>query len=168
MGLTGLELLARHTNTMTVPVGDFDGQLQDVAVRVPLLGAYVVNKGATVLGRRPHASGFNPKQAKDLVYVHDVLAASDVIRRRIESDIRRLWQNRAKTSIERRAIRTASNSLALVLGGTLGVVALAAQELGTREGLTRVDAEARIRGRLTDLLEILLDTQHSQKRRTAR
>jgi hypothetical protein len=160
--LVGLEILGRHTNTMTVPVGDVGGRMQDVAARVPRLGAYVVNKGATFLARRAHASGSNPKQAKDLVYVHDVMAASDVVRKRVETDIQGLWQQSKKASIERQAIRTASNNLSLALGGTLGVVTLAAEELGTRDGLSSIDAAARIRGQLTDLLEILRETQRSR------
>ncbi len=162
--LTGLELLGRHTNTMRVPLGDIGGRMQEVTVRVPLLGAYLVNKGATFLARRPHSSGPNPKQAKDLVYVHNVMAASDVVRKRVETDIQRLWQQSKKASIERQAIRTASNNLSLALGGTLGVVTSAAEELGTRDGLTRVDASARIRGQLGDFMALLKQTQTSTPR----
>lgn len=149
--LSGLELLATHTTTLTVPVGDFDGRFQEVTVRVPRLGAYVVSKGGTVLARQAHASGPNPKQAKDLVYLHDVMAAGLGVRQRVESDIRDLSPH------ERHAIRSATNNIALVLDGTMGLVTAAADELGTRDRLDRLHAAARIRGQLTDLLQLLRD-----------
>jgi hypothetical protein len=164
--LQGLEFLARHTMTLTVPVGEFEGRLQEVKVRVPRLGAYVVNKAATVLARQAHASAQNPKQAKDLVYLHDVMAAGEAARLRVEADITEMWAGAPKTSPERGAIRSATNNIAILLEGSVGLITSAAQELGTRDSRTSIAAAASIRGQLTDLEEMLRTIQASRRKRS--
>jgi len=159
ISLDAAGILAAHTLTLSVPVGEFEGRLQRVDVRVPRLGVYVINKAVTVVARRAHTDGPNPKQAKDLVYLHDVMAASDVVRQRVEVDIRALWNAGGRTSQERQAIRSARNNLGLVLNGILGRTLLpaAAVQLSERDGLSVIDAEARIRGYLSDLAQMLRD-----------
>jgi hypothetical protein len=157
ISLSAVGLLAAHTVTFSVPVGQVDGRVEHVDVRVPRLGAYVVNKAVTFIARRPHAEGPNPKQAKDLVYIHDVMAAGEAVRRRVEIDIRDIWLASTSNSADRQAVRTARNNLDLVLRGALGRVLLpaAASQLSTRDGGSTLDAGARIRGFLTDLAELL-------------
>jgi nucleotidyltransferase-like protein len=157
IGLAGLALLASRTTPLTVPVGLFEDRLQYVEVRVPCLGAYLTNKAVTVVSRRAQLDGSSPKQAKDVVYIHDVMAASDVVRQRVESDIQALGAGGGRTSRERQALRSAMNNVNLLLGGPLGRMLLpaAAAQLGERDGLTPTDADARIRGYLTDFAEIL-------------
>lgn len=158
ISLSTLELLGQHITTLTVPVGDFDGTLHEVSVRVPRLGVYVVHKAATYTARRAHIERPNPKQAKDLVYLHDVMAASDVVRQRVETDLRALWQSgKTKAGTERQTIRTALNNLSRLVGAGrhAPLVSAAAAELSERDRITRVDAEARLLGQLTDLVEIV-------------
>ncbi len=167
IGLPLLGLLGHHSTTLTIPVGEFDGRLQELSVRVPRLGAYVLNKAATVQARTAHVDGGNPKKAKDLVYLHDVMAAGDVVRQRVESDIRLMLQRTKKTSVEQHAIRTAISTLVTLLDQRRRheLVSLAAAELGTRDGLALVNAEAQIRGQLTDLLEMFREIVASRRRR---
>jgi hypothetical protein len=163
--LTGIGLLAAHTTTMSIPIGQFDGRTQHVDVRIPRLGAYVINKAATFVARRPHADGPNPKQAKDLVYIHDVMAAGEAVRRRVEGDIQDIWKRSASKSADRQAIRTARNNLTLALRGAIAQVLLpaAATQLSARDRISVTDAEARIRGFLTDLTETLDEIMRNRR-----
>jgi hypothetical protein len=157
ISLSAAALLAAHATTLSVPVGQLDGRIEHVDVRVPRLGAYVINKAVTFMARRAHVDGTNPKQAKDLVYIHDVMAAGEAVRRRVASDIQDIWRTSATKSAERQAVRTGRNNLDLVLDGALGRTLLpaAASQLSVRDGGSVTDADARIRGFLTDLAELL-------------
>jgi hypothetical protein len=81
--LPDVEFLGRHTTLLQVPVND-----TVLAVRVPRLGAYVINKGLTFPRRVPRAGhAFNPKRAKDLLYLRDLMAAGDAVTEAITRDI---------------------------------------------------------------------------------
>ncbi len=159
ISLPAIGFLATHTATLSVPVGEFDGRQQAVTVTVPLLGAYLLNKASTFPARRPHADGPNPKQAKDLVYIHDVMAAGDVVRKRIDTDMRLIWAASTVKGPDRQVIRSAQHNVELVLHGPLGQTLLpaSAAQLSMRDGVAIADAGAAIRGYLTDYAEMLHD-----------
>jgi hypothetical protein len=166
ISLSAVALLGAHTTTLSVPVGQFAGRVEHVDVRLPRLGAYIVNKAATFLARRPHAEGPNPKRAKDLVYIHDVMSAGDAVRRRVEADIRDIWAASPPNRADRQAVRTAQNNLDSVLRGPLGpeLLAEAAEQLSVRDGGSVTDAAARIRGFLADLAEVLGEIMRPARR----
>ncbi|MGH7461709.1 MAG: GSU2403 family nucleotidyltransferase fold protein [Longimicrobiales bacterium] len=154
LSLDGLELLARHTTFLTVLVGKFDGEMKTVQVRVPRLGAYVINKAITFPKRalRPGET-INPKRAKDLLYLRNLVASGNEVVARIELNIREMAASDANSAGH---IRNARNNLGLVLNGALQkILPEAAQELTVRFGMTTDAAVADLRGHLTDLFEIL-------------
>ncbi len=64
--LVGLDLLERHPSTLTVPIGLLDNEMMMARLRVPRLGAFVVNKAVTFPCRAQRAGETtNPKRAKD-------------------------------------------------------------------------------------------------------
>lgn len=91
VALDDLRFLARHAGTLTVPIAFAGGPGQTLVVHLPLLGAYVVNKAITFNKRRPHVEHGviveNPKRAKDLLYLHDVLMAGKDVERQIVRDL---------------------------------------------------------------------------------
>jgi hypothetical protein len=164
IGLNYAAVLAAHTTTLVVPVGQYEGRLQHVNVIVPRLGAYLINKAATFTARQPDPDGQNPRQAKDLVYIHDVLAAGAVIRRRVETEIRVVRSRARSRRGDRQTITTAQNNLGLALRGAIGIRLLpaAAKQLAERDNISVLDAEARIRGFLADLEDTLTEIRRSR------
>lgn len=154
---SAVALLAAHTTTLSIPVAEPAGRAGPLEIRLPRLGAYVANQALTVVARSARAMGPTPKQAKDLVYIHDVMAAGDAVRWRVENDMRKIWMSGPSISADHRTMRAAHGNLDLVLRGTLGRALLpaAAAQLGAREGRSVPDAEARIRRALTDLSAML-------------
>lgn len=153
--LADLAIMAAHTTTLRIPV-KVSSELQHLDLRLPILGAYLVNKGATYPNRQAHASGDNPKRAKDLLYVRDVLAGGSEVVAQIATDLKRL---RSAGVGERTLIRKARNNLDMTLKGQLYPPALdaAAAMLSEREGLEPIAARADVVGHLRDALELLSD-----------
>jgi hypothetical protein len=155
MALERLDILARHTTVLKVMAMGQDETVTPVDVRVPTLAAYVINKSITFLKRRPHASGqHNPKQAKDLLYLRDLMAAGTDVVSRIEDDIADMLMKEKLTEGHRDqfALDSAANALT-----TLPQIAVleAAAMLAERDGGSMVAGEADVRGYLTDLGELL-------------
>ena len=152
ISLPGLELLRRYRRRMAIPVArpDGGGELQ---VWVPLLGAYVVNKACTFLGRQAHADGDNPKRAKDLLYLRDVAAAGPEVLDHVAHDLRQLRKDRPAAN----SMRQAASFLRIALTDpSAASVARAASMLRERETTgSDAAAESDVRGSLTDLLELL-------------
>jgi hypothetical protein len=156
VSLEGLQLLRTHTTLLSVPLGAHAGQHQEADVRVPLLGAYVVNKAST-FPRRPSRPGdiTNPRRAKDLLYLRDLMAAGDEVVETIEEDLRRMVGSEPSS---RSDLRTARNNLALALGPAFGgAISEASEAVVERSGSSPEVAVQDVRGYLTDLLEILGD-----------
>lgn len=60
-------------------------------MNVPRLGIYAVNKAVTFPYRTPRAGEtVNPKRAKDLLYLRDLMAAGEEVISRIEDDVREI------------------------------------------------------------------------------
>ena len=83
--LSDLEVIRSHTRTLMLPAL---AGLRAVEVRVPALGAYVVNKALTFVRRRPRTDeAGEPKVAKDLLYLRDLAAAGDDVITAIAGDV---------------------------------------------------------------------------------
>ena len=158
IALTDTGLLRRHTTTLDVPITvGTSGKTALLSVRVPLLGAYAATKAATFFKRQPilvsGASVSNPKSAKDLLYIRDLMAAGDDVVSRIEADLRAIV---ASGRSDRDAVRSAGNQLDVALRPSpKAVVHDAALMLAERDGLPQGEAEIDTAGHLTDCLEIL-------------
>jgi hypothetical protein len=154
ISLAGLELLGRHTSVLTVPIGLLEDELVTAEVRVPRLGAYVVNKAVTFPYRSQRAGeAVNPKRAKDLLYLRDLMAAGDDVVERIEGDIREIANVDAAALND---ISNGRNNLNLLLSGSLSrMLPEVAQALCVRSGLREDAAIADVIGHLTDLEEVL-------------
>jgi len=150
--LEGLGLLARFTNQLEIPVRS-GGETGVLRVRVPTLGAYVVNKAETFPRRRQHAAGDNPKRAKDLLYLRDVAAAGDTVVGRVLEDTRSIVGEPKRLF----SVRTARNNLDLTCRGTLfpETAAAAAGMLAEREGMDETAAHADVLGHLSDLRDLM-------------
>lgn len=87
MALSSLEILWQDTEVLRVPARGPVGEEIEVEVRVPRLGAYVLNKAATFMLRRPvvdpsdptGGARSNPRRAKELVYLRDCAAGHGVL-----------------------------------------------------------------------------------------
>jgi hypothetical protein len=91
--LGGLEFMRRFKQKLALPVAT-DGGEQSIEIWVPSLGAYTVNKASTFSARREHPGGGNPKRAKDLLYLRDLMAAGAEVVSRIESDLTEMVRDR--------------------------------------------------------------------------
>lgn len=153
--LADLDFLARHPVEISIPVVHSAGDVT-LQVRVPQLGAYVVNKACTFSRRgRRGDSAEAPKGGKDLLYLHDLMAAGTAVIDHIEREIRSI----ASTShADGEQVHTAVNhvDLAIRAGDANRNVQAAASMLVERgDAATATAAQQRLRGYLTDLLEIL-------------
>jgi hypothetical protein len=154
IALDRLDLLQRHTQQLRLPAVDDTDSSRSLKVRVPTLGAYVLNKAATFQARSTVAGSTDlPKRAKDLVYLHDVLAAGGHVMTLVETELRTIATGgRRDATVVARAISGLEG--ALMSGG--GIMD-AAREVSERDGVTVVAAAAGIRGRLDDLRELLAE-----------
>lgn len=159
-GLTAIplhyvDLLAHHTTRLRVPVLAETGEAS-LQVRVPTLGAYVVNKAYT-FSRRGSANDPDqaPKSAKDLLYLHDLMAAGRTVVEQIERDVAAVA---AGNPADAGQVSGAASHLGLALGDDgLGrhlhhTVSMLLERSGAPN---RRAAMAQLRGYLTDLHEIL-------------
>lgn len=156
VALDDLRLLARHTACLNVPILVGDMAEQTLVVRVPTLGAYVVNKGVTFIKRRQHLDGGivvpNPKRGKDLLYIHDVLSGGDAVIDRVAADARTMRSNDPTAEM---MIRKAASQISLALKERSEPVVTCEAMLAEREGYGPTEARARLEGYLGDLIEIL-------------
>jgi len=159
VALDRLDLLQRHTRRLRIPALDAAGSTRLVDVRLPTLGAYVINKAATFRDRRVMESGaVNPKRAKDLVYLHDVMGAGSDVEALVRLDLVEI------SKADRHVVSKAISSLDGVLKGAAGMEE-ASREAAERDGMTREAADAQIRGRLSDLLDVLREVSSRRRRR---
>lgn len=159
IALEGLDLLRRHTTTLTVPLRRTGEATHASGVIVPRLGIYAVNKAVTFPYRSAEAVEMgNPRRTKDLLYLRDLMAAGETVATHIEDDIREIIQGDDRA---RRAIRTASQNLELVLAGALqAALPEVADAVSLRTGSGFVAALSDVRGHLTDFQMILEEALH--------
>lgn len=97
----------------------------------------------------------NPKRAKDLLYLRDLMAAGEEVITRIEDDVREIARSDASAVHE---IRTAHNNMGLVLTGALqSALPEVAEAVAVRFGIGPEAALSDVRGHLTDFWIILRD-----------
>ena len=143
IALPHLELLRAFTLTLEVPLEN-----SRIKVRVPTLGAYVVSKALSFSGRPTAMRSAEDKRAKDLVYIHDIMAAGRAATARVESDLSEIaathqWDHAASEAIER-------------LETPASVIGDAAAMLVARDRISQVAALAGIRGAVVDLRESII------------
>jgi hypothetical protein len=154
--LEGVEFMRNFKQKLAIPVAT-DGGEQPLEIWVPTLGAYSVNKASTFSGRREHTGGGNPKRAKDLLYLRDLMAAGPEIVDRIESDLAEMIRRRDTRRRAQERIRYARNTLELALTGALRrILPEVASMLVEREpAFAHETALADIQGHLADLVDVL-------------
>ncbi len=156
IALSDLSLLQTHTRLLHVPVTGTGVGATELAVRVPTLGAYVVTKAITFFKRGTTADAIAPhrtKRAKDVVYLHDVMAAGADVVAQVERDIDAL---RHAGQAEVDALRSAANNLSLLRGRPPSPVAgEAADILAERDLISRTAAIQAVQGFTQDLHEML-------------
>jgi hypothetical protein len=155
MPLVGVELLWRASRWLTLRGAP------EQRVRVPSIGAYVLNKAITFSKRVPSfADGTNPKQGKDLVYLHDCALAGRPIIASVIEDVREACADDEHLSSSAPRMRDAVD---IAIGNLEGIAAgrfargmdHAATELAVRDAMSEVRARAEITGALDDLREVL-------------
>jgi hypothetical protein len=154
LALTRVGILGRHTTMIPLPV-PADDVGPTLPVRIPLLGAYLIQKAATVPDRLTTANAAGrQKAAKDLLYIRDVIAAGSVVYARITAEIATMTRaDRDAAALKRRA----AQNLDLALQGTLRfLLPDAARMRHEREpGVSVDDAELELQGRLRDAFDLL-------------
>lgn len=160
--LRHLDIMERHSVVLRIPLLDGGERTNEITsdqhvvpVRVPRLGAYVVNKALTFSMRQPRpGERTNPKRGKDLLYLRDLMAAGVVVAETIASDVTHMLRTDTRAQF---AIDAAVSQLDLVATGSYAeAVELTATMLTEREPERTVgDARADVLGRMTDLLELL-------------
>lgn len=161
--LTDLGILERHTTFLRVPLEEREATaLQDgsgsddrAAVRVPRLGAYVLNKAMTFPRRIPRSGErVNPKRAKDLLYLRDIVAAGPHVTNVVRADVEHIL---ATDGIAQHAVDAAVSSVDFAATGAYADdIDRAATMLAEREpDRSWGDARQDIEGYLTDCLELL-------------
>lgn len=154
IALDGLWFLHRHATTLEVPSGAADPGVMGLQIRVPCLGAYVINKAATFSQRRELREEASPKRAKDLLYIRDLMAAGDEVVERIAADLQETLKADRHSKVY---TRRAAKNLKLLCAGSWGEeLREAANMLGERTVGTSFDAAmADLRGHTADLSDLL-------------
>lgn len=159
IALDRLDVLQRHTHALGVPAVAPDGARVLAIVRLPRLGAYVLNKAATFLYRRPAAGGGgNPKQAKDLLYLCDLMHGGAEVVDHVERDVAEIL---AADPAARHVVDLAANNLEGAMRPSSPSAVTRLHEVGAmlaeREPAWPQDAAAAdVAGHLTDLRDILV------------
>lgn len=141
-----LNILERHSRFLNVSWQEGE-EIRRIAVKVPELAAFVVNKTLTSR-RRPSSAGAEDKGAKDLLYIHDLSAAGE----EVISEIARGLPPIAADEAGRRQIAKAAEILSTPV---ISEVAAVAVMLVERDRISAEDARADILGHLQDVSEML-------------
>jgi hypothetical protein len=155
ISLAGLEFMRAHSGVLGVPTTDAAGKPVSLEVRVPLLGAFAVDKAMTFPQRSAGVGvSVESKRAKDLLYLHDLMAAGEEVTDRIDREIAEF---RAEAGRTRDVLGNAAHNLRLLHGGQwMASVRKAARMLVERGDVTNEDVGvADIQGYLDDFLDLL-------------
>ncbi|GEM_PF-1391984 len=157
-----LGILERHTVTLLLPLADriavtspSDVQPTELVVRVPCLGAFVLNKSATFPLRLGTGSATaRLEAAKDILYLRDVFAAGQSVVETVREDIKRIV---ATDSLAESIVRSGASNLSGLSRGALrnlhDQVAMMRHE--REPSVTTVAARADAEGYLTDASAML-------------
>lgn len=147
VSLPGLARLAECTVTVQMPLGKVSSRTLTTTVRVPDLGAFLVQKGA-IFPRRPDPA----RKAKDVLYIVEVMAAGEHVEAYVETRILSLQKALAPD------LHTATNNLGLLLttGSPLSrLLDPVAEAVGEIEGSSIEAARGKTIGHLTDFHEMI-------------
>lgn len=150
LSLHGLRLLAESTVCLDLPLGRATEDGGVLAVPVPRLGAFVVQKADSFPRRREDV-----KQVKDLFYLVEIAAAGDRVQEHIAREAGAIADARGPDDP---ALTAARHNLAAVVrpGGSLRrLLTPLAEMVAARYHLQPPEARARTAGFLQDVLEIL-------------
>jgi hypothetical protein len=153
--LIGLDLLWRAPRWIEI------SNTPLLRVQVPALGMYLLNKAVTFPYRQPRRGELvNPKQGKDLVYLHDCAMAGEAVVRSIMADITMGCSSDAdlpngSPTVGQAIDKTISNLELALSGNFQRGWEQAVEQLSERERMEKVTADATLRGALTDLCDIL-------------
>jgi len=155
IALATLDVMQAHTTTLLVPIGRVEHELTTVNLRVPTLGAYCLNKAITFPQRELSSFGeANSKRAKDLLYLRDLVAAGEAVLVHIQRDCTGIQTSGKRGQfLFDRAVMNLEN--ALHPNERIWITRAAAMRVEREPGIDQSVAEADLRGRLTDLIEVL-------------
>lgn len=147
LSLDHLWVLETFTDFVPVPAPDDSGR--PAPVRIPLLGAFVLNKSNTFSLR---GGGDGPaKSAKDILYLRDVMAAGNRARTTLAADVEAMLG-----SGESKKVRDYLRRGAFQLRNVAPPLHVSSGEiLSERDGVEPAAAHADVEGYLTDLIELL-------------
>jgi hypothetical protein len=149
--LTDLTVLSRFVRELSLPRLE-PGASPTIVVRVPTLGAYVVNKAATFAQRPRAADGSHALAGKDLVYLRDLIAAGPDVRAQIAADLAVIVQDKSVLATTRTACRAVQN---LQTHWPAAAIDAAVRELAARDQVSDHDvARADLLGSLGALGDI--------------
>jgi hypothetical protein len=163
LALMHIAILGRHTMMIALPVPN-EKAAPTLPVRIPLLGAYVIQKAATIPDRLSTASAAGRQKAsKDLLYIRDVVAGGSGVFARITAEIATMTVGDRDAAA---LVRRGAQNLDRVLQGTLRfLIPDAARMRHEREpGVSVDEAELELQGRLQDAMELL----RAKRSRTSR
>jgi hypothetical protein len=147
LSLDHLWILGAFTDFVLVPAPEDGGQ--PAPARIPLLGAFALNK-ANTFSLRGGGDG-SVRSAKDLLYLRDIMAAGQGAVATLEADFDTMLASAESRSV-RDYIRRGVVHLKNV---ATRFHALAGDVLSERDGVESAAARADVEGYLTDLTELL-------------
>ncbi|MDQ6717682.1 MAG: hypothetical protein M3Z17_04945 [Gemmatimonadota bacterium] len=150
--LTELSLLIDNTKVLTLSSSRRSSS--PPTVRVPTLGAYVLNKTVTFIDRPSSADAGFHRAAKDIVYLCDIFSGGERVAQRVEDDLRAL---NAKKEALRRMRRTAGQNLSAIIARPTTLMDTAVHQRAEREGSTDDAARSEMLGYLEMLQSIFIE-----------
>lgn len=157
VSLTHLSLLIEHTFELKLErVRGSDQML----VRVPTLGAYVLNKTLTFSERLSAAEGGLAKAAKDIVYLRDVMAGGEPVRTRVVDDLRKIDADKR----QRGEVARAGTILKRLLHHPGTILPIAIEQISEREGTESRPTNAETVGYL-EMLAVCYERASENRRR---
>jgi hypothetical protein len=130
-----------------------DGTTESLSVNVPRLGAYAIVKANTYVKRMALSKGANPKRAKDVLYLRDLMAAGEEVKVRIQDDMRVMIRGKRQAHSYVAAARNRLEPMTR----TTPELDTAAQMLAERDGVSRDAALADIKGHMADMVDLIGD-----------
>lgn len=152
-----LMLLERH-GTMLKVAWTHAAEHRELMIRVPRLGAYVINKAVASRRRPMGPSASGEKRSKDLLYLRDLMSAGPEIVSRIAEDL--ITMSAGDTEVGRQL----QAALGALQESRSADIDAAAEMLAERDRVTLTEAHLDVAGHLSDLAELLAETPGSNHR----
>lgn len=160
ISLPRVEILERHSRVLRIPA---DRAFSAIDVRIPLIGAFVLNKAMTFADRPPDpGSTSSPKRGKDLVYLYDLMSAGPEVAERVRVELREMKHSNPNIALELRLALTRLKSL-LRSPGEGDWVTATASLAEANPGMQAATARSELEGRLTDLTQLIGAVQKEKR-----